>query len=64
MADMPEPFAFRARAYSAAHFEFEEVLTVNWPDAEAKLQSEYTAAMTTGHIRPPSTERFAGQVSR
>jgi hypothetical protein len=30
------------RAYSAAHFEFDDVLTLTWPDAEAKLQSEYT----------------------
>jgi hypothetical protein len=30
------------RAYSAAHFDYEDVMTVTWSDAEAKLQSEYT----------------------
>src|SRR2546423_179955 len=35
-------FAFRMRAYAAAHFEWDELLTVTWPDAEAKFQSEYT----------------------
>jgi hypothetical protein len=39
---MPSRFAFRMRAYAAAHFEFDEVLTATWPDADATLQSEYT----------------------
>jgi len=30
------------RAYAAAHFPFDDVMTVTWNDAEAKLQSEYT----------------------
>jgi len=30
------------RAYAAAHFEFDDVLHVAWPEAEAWLQSEYT----------------------
>jgi hypothetical protein len=36
------PFLFRTRAYAAAHFEWDDVLTVTWLDAQAKLQSEYT----------------------
>jgi hypothetical protein len=36
------PFAFRMRAYAATHFDWDDVLTVTWPDAEANLQSEYT----------------------
>ena len=39
---MAGAFAFRMRAYAAAHFEWGDVLAVTWPDAEAKLQSEYT----------------------
>jgi hypothetical protein len=39
---MTQPFAFRMRAYAAAHFEWGDILTVRWLDAEAKLQSEYT----------------------
>jgi hypothetical protein len=39
---MAKPFTFRMRAYAAAHFEWDDVLTVTWADAEAKLQSEYT----------------------
>jgi len=35
-------FAVRIRAYAAAHLEWDDVLTVRWPDAEAKYQSEYT----------------------
>jgi hypothetical protein len=35
-------FTFRMRAYAAAHFEFDDVLTITWPTAEAKFQSEYT----------------------
>ncbi len=42
MASMAAMFAFRMRAHSAAHFEWDDVLTVTWPDAEAKLQSKYT----------------------
>jgi hypothetical protein len=30
------------RAYSAAHFEYSESITLPWADATAKLQSEYT----------------------
>jgi hypothetical protein len=36
------PFLFRMRAHAAAHFAWDDILTVTWPDAEAKLQSEYT----------------------
>ncbi len=39
---MPTAFTFRIRAYAAAHFEWDDVLTATWPDAEAKFQSEYT----------------------
>jgi hypothetical protein len=39
---MATPFAFRMRACAAAHFAFEEFLTINFPDAMAILQSEYT----------------------
>lgn len=39
---MASMFAFRMRAYAAAHFNYEERLTLTWPDAEATLQSEYT----------------------
>lgn len=35
-------YTFRMRAYAAAHFDWDDVLTIGWPDAEAKLQSEYT----------------------
>lgn len=35
-------FAFRVRAYAAAHFALNDVMTVRWPDAVAVLQSEYT----------------------
>jgi hypothetical protein len=35
-------FAVRIRAYAAAHFEWGDVLTLTWPDALAKYQSEYT----------------------
>src|SRR5687768_16638468 len=58
---MANLFAFRMRAYAAAHFEWDELLTVTWPDAEAKLQSEYTggedgrayAVTIHGEIRGP-----------
>ena len=30
------------RAYAAAHFEWDDILTLTWPDAVAMLQSEYT----------------------
>jgi hypothetical protein len=33
---------FRMRAYAAAHFDWDDVLHLAWPDAEAILQSEYT----------------------
>jgi hypothetical protein len=39
---MRKHFAFRMRAYAMAHFEYDEVLPVTWPDATAWLQSEYT----------------------
>jgi hypothetical protein len=42
---MAAPFAFRMRAYSAAHFDFDESLMINWPDAQAVLQSEYTGGV-------------------
>ncbi len=35
-------FAFRIRAYAAAHFEWDDHLTVTWPNAVCVLQSEYT----------------------
>lgn len=35
-------FAVRLRAYSAAHFELADVLTLRWRDAVGMLQSEYT----------------------
>lgn len=36
-------FVFRMRAYAAAHFDFDEVLSVSWHDgAVGVLQSEYT----------------------
>lgn len=49
------------RAYAAAHFEWDEVLSLKWPDAEAKFQSEYTggedgrayAVTIHGEIRGP-----------
>jgi hypothetical protein len=39
---MASSFAFRMRAYAAAHFEFDEILTLTWPDAVAFVQSEYS----------------------
>jgi hypothetical protein len=42
MKHVAAPYAFRMRAYAAAHFAFDDVMTVTWNDAEAKLQSEYT----------------------
>jgi hypothetical protein len=56
-------FAFRMRAHAAAHFEFEDVLTVTWPDAVATFQSEYTGGddgraypvTIHGEIRGPGT---------
>lgn len=39
---MGTPFAFRMRAYAAAHFAFDSLLEITWPDAAAILQSEYT----------------------
>ena len=39
---MASPFVFKMRAYAAAHFEFDQHIEVNWPDARAYLQSEYT----------------------
>ena len=35
-------FVFRARAYAAAHFDWDDMLTSTWPDCTAWLQSEYT----------------------
>jgi hypothetical protein len=34
------------RAYAAAHFDWDDILTVTWPDATAMLQSEYTRGRT------------------
>ncbi len=42
MTRMSAKYTVRMRAYAAAHFAFDDVLTVSWPDADAKLQSEYT----------------------
>jgi hypothetical protein len=39
---MTSPFAFRMRAYAAAHLGFDEQLRISWPDAVAMVQSEYT----------------------
>jgi hypothetical protein len=39
---MAATFTFRMRAYAAAHFAWDDVLTTTWTDAEAKFQSEYT----------------------
>jgi hypothetical protein len=49
------------RAHAAAHFNWGDILTVTWPFAEAKLQSEYTggederayAVTIHGEIRGP-----------
>ena len=30
------------RAYAAAHLDYDDVLHIAWPDAEAIIQSEYT----------------------
>jgi len=42
---MPSTFSFSMRAYAAAHFGWEDVLTVTWSDAEAKIRSEYTGGV-------------------
>lgn len=40
---MQDTFTFQTRAYAAAHFEWEELLQVNFPDGcRCLLQSEYT----------------------
>jgi hypothetical protein len=70
-------FTFRMRAYAAAHFAWDEVLTVTWADAEAKLQSEYTGGddgraypvTIHGEVRSPGESieeaepRLAGSIS-
>jgi hypothetical protein len=48
---MASPFAFRMRAYAAAHFPIEDQLVITWPDAVAILQSEYTGG-STGRAYP------------
>jgi hypothetical protein len=59
---MADPFAFRLRAYSAVHFEFDQQLALAWPDASAILISEYTGGVDgraypitlLGEIRGPA----------
>ena len=39
---MSSDYAVRMRAYAAAHFPWDEIMTVTWANAEARIQSEYT----------------------
>lgn len=36
------PFAIRARCHAAAHFDWDDVLRLNYPEGQAAYQSEYT----------------------
>lgn len=44
-------FSVRIQAHAAAHFEYDDLLVVGWPDASAVLQSEYTGG-DDGRARP------------
>lgn len=39
---MPETFTFQMRAYAAAHFAWDDLLRINFPETVCLLQSEYT----------------------
>jgi hypothetical protein len=66
---MASLFAFRMRAYAAAHFAFDEHIEVRWPDATAMFQSEYTGGADGraypvtlfGEIRGPGDSRDGAQ---